>query len=180
MNIHNQEGEDLSPPTPTPVLYLDLDGTVRWGLEELGRFVNQVEDVHVFPEVPKILLVYKSLGWRVVGISNQGGIALGHMTHEQCQATVNETNRQCDNLFDLILFCPHAPRSSCLCRKPRTGMILQAESDLSQQYNESYPRDMAGFVGDREDDRGCAKAGGLPFMDAARWRDGGWRKWVQE
>jgi D-glycero-D-manno-heptose 1,7-bisphosphate phosphatase len=40
---------------PTPVLYLDLDGTVRKGYDELGRFVNTKEDVEVFPEVPAIL-----------------------------------------------------------------------------------------------------------------------------
>jgi D-glycero-D-manno-heptose 1,7-bisphosphate phosphatase len=176
MNIHDEEP---APQTPTPVLYLDLDGTVRWGLEELGRFVNSVGDVRVFAGVPGILRIYKGLGWRIVGISNQGGVALGHMTHEQCQATIDETDRQCDNLFDLILFCPHAPRAGCLCRKPRAGMILQAEYDLSTRYAESYPRDMAGFVGDREDDRGCAEAAGLPFMNAARWRAGGWKQWIQ-
>ena len=33
-----------------PVLYLDMDGTVRKGKDELGRFVNGPEDVEVFPE----------------------------------------------------------------------------------------------------------------------------------
>jgi len=40
-----------------PVLYLDLDGTVRHGKTELGRFVNHASDVVVFPEVRRI--------WRV-------------------------------------------------------------------------------------------------------------------
>jgi hypothetical protein len=35
-----------------PVLYLDLDGTVRKGKDELGRFVNGPDDVELFPEVP--------------------------------------------------------------------------------------------------------------------------------
>jgi hypothetical protein len=29
---------------PTPVLYLDLDGTVRKGYDELGKFVNSAAD----------------------------------------------------------------------------------------------------------------------------------------
>jgi len=37
-----------------PVLYLDLDGTVRHGKTELGRFVNHASDVVVFPEVRRI------------------------------------------------------------------------------------------------------------------------------
>ncbi len=34
----------------TPLLAVDLDGTVRHGKAELGRFVNGPDDVVVFPE----------------------------------------------------------------------------------------------------------------------------------
>lgn len=39
-----------------PVLYLDLDGTVRQGKDDgLGRFVNGPEDVIVFPEAVEMM-----------------------------------------------------------------------------------------------------------------------------
>lgn len=38
-----------------PVLYLDLDGTVRHGHDELGRFVNGPDDVVVFPEATAMM-----------------------------------------------------------------------------------------------------------------------------
>jgi D-glycero-D-manno-heptose 1,7-bisphosphate phosphatase len=42
-----------------PVLYLDLDGTVRQGKDDtLGRFVNGPEDVVVFPEAVQAPLVH--------------------------------------------------------------------------------------------------------------------------
>lgn len=56
----------------TPILYLDIDGTVRKRFDELGKFVNKASDVVVFPEVPALLSKYKEAGWRIVGISNHG------------------------------------------------------------------------------------------------------------
>lgn len=41
--------------TPTPVLWLDLDGTVRHGKDELGHFVNNAADVVVFPEAVQMM-----------------------------------------------------------------------------------------------------------------------------
>ena len=35
----------------TPILCLDLDGTVRKGYDEIGKFVNKKEDVYIFSGV---------------------------------------------------------------------------------------------------------------------------------
>jgi D-glycero-D-manno-heptose 1,7-bisphosphate phosphatase len=60
-----------------PVLYLDLDGTVRHGKDELGRFVNGPEDVVVFPEAVERMRKWKQGGGRIIGVSNQGAWRLG-------------------------------------------------------------------------------------------------------
>jgi D-glycero-D-manno-heptose 1,7-bisphosphate phosphatase len=165
----------------TPVLYLDLDDTVRMGKATLGRFVNKAEDVRVFPEVPDILAEYKHAGWRVVAISNQGGVALGILSMEDCAASMLETQRQCEGAFDQICFCTHHPDAIdpeyaiCWCRKPRIGLILTAANSLTQKFNEYYPPHLALFVGDRPEDAECAANAGIRFMDAAEWRGGGWR-----
>jgi D-glycero-D-manno-heptose 1,7-bisphosphate phosphatase len=165
----------------TPVLYVDLDETVRMGKATLGRFVNRAEDVQVFPEVPAILAEYKRAGWRVVAISNQGGVALGILSMEDCAASMLETQRQCNGLFDQMCFCTHHPEAAdpeyaiCWCRKPRIGLILTAANSLVQKFNEYYPPHLALFVGDRPEDSECAANAGIKFMDAAEWRAGGWR-----
>src|SRR4051812_12065367 len=110
-----------------PILYLDIDGTVRWGKDELGRFVNEPKDVVIFDGVRELLWGYKKLGWRIVGVSNQGGIALGHMTMETCAKTMVETQELTGNAFDKIAWCSHHPDAKdpemaiCWCRKPRPG-----------------------------------------------------------
>ena len=160
------------------VLYTDIDGTIRWGKDELGRFVNGPEDVRVFDEVPKLLHDYKRLGWRIVGITNQGGIALGHMDTQTCIEALDETQRQTGNMFDKIVFCPHHPQADdaymaiCWCRKPKAGLVIEAAMSLSIMNYEIYPPHMGIFVGDRPEDEQCAQAAGLTFWEAEEWRKG--------
>jgi len=161
-----------------PVLYLDIDGTVRWGKDELGRFVNEPEDVRVFDEVPGLLSQYKALGWRIVGISNQGGIALGYMDVDTCARAMMETQKQSGNAFDKIAWCSHHPDAKdpemavCWCRKPKAGLIIETALDLAQKHDEIYPPHMGLFVGDMESDMLCAENAGLRFMHAINWREG--------
>ena len=161
-----------------PVLYLDIDGTVRYGKDELGRFVNTADDVRVFDEVPDLLEAYKSLGWRIVGVSNQGGIALGYMQMNDCVAAMQETYRQCRNAFDKIGWCSHHPDAEnpemavCWCRKPKAGLVIELALSMADKYQEIYPPHLGLFVGDRPEDALCAEAAGLRFMEAAAWREG--------
>lgn len=162
-----------------PVLYLDIDGTVRWGKDELGRFVNTAEDVRVFDGVRDLLWRYKKLGWRIVGVSNQGGIALGHMSMETCAQAMMETHRQTRQAFDKIAWCSHHPAAKdpemavCWCRKPRAGLVIETALWLADMHKgEIYPPHMGLFVGDRPEDAACAENAGLPFMAADVWRSG--------
>lgn len=169
----------------TPVLYLDLDDTVRKGKDTLGRFVNNASDVEVFPEVPAILAEYKRNGWRIVAISNQGGVALGILSIEDCVKAMIETQRQCKEAFDKITFCTHHPDAPdpeyavCWCRKPRIGLILEAAHDLASKFNEYYPPHLALFVGDRIEDQECAENAGIKFMWAEMWRADGWQETLE-
>jgi D-glycero-D-manno-heptose 1,7-bisphosphate phosphatase len=162
-----------------PVLYCDLDGTVRKGKDELGRFVNRPEDVELFDGVAALLWGYKRLGWRIVGVSNQGGIALGHLTLLDCKAAMIETQRQARGAFDKIAWCSHYPGENvipemaiCWCRKPRPGLIIETALSMVNQFNEIYPPHLALMVGDRPEDEGCAENAGIRFLDAAEWRKG--------
>jgi D-glycero-D-manno-heptose 1,7-bisphosphate phosphatase len=164
--------------TPKPVLWLDLDGTVRHGFDELGRFVNTAADVKVFDGVRELLSEYKRLGWRIVAISNQGGIALGHMSKEDCAGAMIETYGQSGEAFDKIAWCSHHPLAKdpewavCWCRKPRIGLLVESGIDLARQHGEYYPPHLGLFVGDRAEDEECAANAGLRFMHATEWRTG--------
>lgn len=161
-----------------PVLYCDIDGTIRWGKDELGRFVNTVEDVRVFDGVADLLWGYKKLGWRIIGVSNQGGIALGHMTTADCVKAMAETQVQTNFAFDKLVWCSHHPDAKdpemavCWCRKPKAGLVIEAALALAEKTRELYPPHLGLFVGDRFEDNECAKNAGLQFMNARDWRLG--------
>lgn len=161
------------------LLVLDLDGTVRHGFDELGRFVNGPDDVIIFPEAVEQMKKWKDKGGRIIAISNQGGIALGYLTLEICLETMKKTDTLTHFLFDEIVICRHHPHAvdpeyaNCWCRKPSPGMLIEAAIKLAGIYNEYYPPYMGLFVGDRKEDQECAKLAGFPFMWANEWREAG-------
>lgn len=169
------------PPDSVPVLYVDIDGTVREGKDDaLGRFVNTAADVRVFPEAVEMMLRWRSdIGGRVVGISNQGGIALGLATYDGVAEAMAETRAQAGGLIHTVSMCPHHPDAAdprqawCWCRKPSPGAVVKAAERLRQMADlrgESYPPSLGLFVGDRAEDAACAKNAGLRFMPADKWR----------
>lgn len=172
-----------------PLLVLDIDGTVRQGKDDaLGRFVNTYKDVVVFPEAVQRMAAWRARGGRIIGVSNQGGIALGHLTLQDCMAAMGETHLQCGKMFDKIAFCQHHPEAKdpeyavCWCRKPAPGLVLEAALDLARYTGEMYPPHMALFVGDRPEDQECAARINMPFMWAKDWREKGygWQRMAAE
>jgi D-glycero-D-manno-heptose 1,7-bisphosphate phosphatase len=161
-----------------PVLYLDLDGTVREGKDDaLGRFVNGPADVRVFPEAVVMMRRWKDGGGRIVAITNQGGVALGLMSMADMLAGLRETDRQCGGLFDTMSFCIHHPDAAdpkdarCWCRKPSAGAVAVATTSLWQRFSgERYWPHMSLFVGDRPEDQACAANSSIDFQWAAEWR----------
>lgn len=161
----------------TPLLVLDLDGTVRQGKDDaLGRFVNGPEDVIVFPEAVVLMRRWKNRGGRIIAVSNQGGVALGHLTLQKCADAMMETQKQCNGMFDKISFCMHHPDAKdremarCWCRKPSPGLLIETALELAKTHHEFYPPYIGLFVGDRPEDEECAKLAGFPFMWAKDWR----------
>lgn len=161
----------------TRVLFLDLDGTVRHGRAELGRFVNTPDDVVVFPDAVDRMREWSAAGGRIVGVSNQGGIALGYLDHEDCRAAMERTMALAENLFDVIIWCEHHPAADdpemaeCFGRKPAPGLVFEGLSRLIDEHaDEYYPPNLALMVGDRSEDSQCAARAGIEFMHAEIWR----------
>lgn len=167
------------PRSATSLLFADLDGTIRQGKDDLGRFVHGPEDVVIYPEAAKRLFTFRESGWRVAGVTNQGGIALGYASAYLIDSANEMTNLKTDGMFDLIETCPHHPDAEdpemrhCFCRKPRIGMLVQAVAKLRAIHpGEFYPPELMLFVGDRPEDEACAQAAGIRFQWAKDWRDG--------
>lgn len=169
-----------------PLLVLDVDGTIRHGKDELGRFVNGPGDVVVFPDAAARIAEAYAAGWTVIAISNQGGIGDGHVTRRAVAEAMAETLVQVHQLAppvgragarDLITdlsWCPDPTDAGCWCRKPAPGLVLGAIGRLAARYpTADYQPTTTIVVGDRPEDCKLAQNLRCQFMDAAAWRAGG-------
>jgi D-glycero-D-manno-heptose 1,7-bisphosphate phosphatase len=123
----------------------------------------------VFPEARELIRAWRRRG-RVVGVTNQGGVGLGHMDATDCWAALVETHRQADCGFDVMAACFHTPDTGCSCRKPKPGLVLDAIAHLMGKFDEYYPTDLGLMVGDMTSDETLAENTGYPFMGAVAWR----------
>ena len=113
--------------------FLDRDGTVNRKAPE-GDYVKSWEEFHFLPGAKEAIILLNEAGIRVVLITNQRGIALGRMSEEELE----EINRRmlaelsCEGAqVAAVYHCPH-DTGTCDCRKPATGMLLQAQRDLPE------------------------------------------------
>jgi histidinol-phosphate phosphatase family protein len=111
------------------------------------------EAVREFPGARQAVARAKAAGLKVGVVTNQSGIGLGRLTHEQVQAV----NARVDELlgpFDTWQYCPHAPVDECSCRKPAPGMVLRAADQLG------VAAEQIAVIGDTVMDVGAAEAAG--------------------
>ncbi len=138
---------------------LDRDGV----LNRKPLRANYVRGWHEFEWLPGALDALQLLrvaGYRVVVISNQAGIARGAMSEADLatihRAMIEETGAA-GGKIDKIYYCPHDWGAGCECRKPRPGMLFQAQRDLHLDLSRTY------FLGDDERDAEAADRAGCLF-----------------
>jgi D-glycero-D-manno-heptose 1,7-bisphosphate phosphatase len=118
------------------IVFLDRDGTIN---EEVN-YLYKPEDLVILPGVPEALRELKEAGYLLILITNQAGIARGYYTEEDCirlNLVLDTELKRAGAGLDAVYYCPHHPEHGigkyklhCHCRKPETGLLLQAEADL--------------------------------------------------
>src|SRR5579859_81338 len=133
-----------------------------------------VSQFRLLPRVPKAIKLLKDLGLRIAVVSNQPGIAKGHLspkifkTFEQMMLTkIQEGGGQVDRIY----YCLHHPeaklakfRQRCRCRKPETGLLEQAAADLGVSLRECY------MVGDGIPDLLAGSRAGCRTIFVGSWK----------
>lgn len=128
----------------TPAVFLDRDGT----LIHDAHYLADPAGVEVIPGVPEAIRLLASLGFRLVVVTNQSGLARGLITPGQYRAVAAQVDRALDASgvsVDLTLLCPHHPDYSgpCTCRKPGIGMHRDASRRLRIDLARSW------YIGDK-------------------------------
>lgn len=112
-------------------VFLDRDGVINRKAPE-GQYIVCWSDVEILPGVEEAIAALNRSGRRVMVVSNQRGIALGLYTAADVDAIHSKLQEHLAGSgahVDAFYFCPH-DEGECDCRKPGTGMFLQAFRDF--------------------------------------------------
>jgi len=152
---------------PNKAIFLDRDGVINFKLPE-NRYVADKSEFTLIPGVPEALSILKELGFLLVVITNQRGIARGFMTEEDL-ATVHVSmvsQLQAQGVaIDGIYYCPHDESEGCACRKPEPGMVLAASKDLGIDLSHSF------MVGDSPSDVAAGRRAGARTVRISTEKD---------
>ncbi|AFJ48225.1 D-glycero-beta-D-manno-heptose 1,7-bisphosphate 7-phosphatase [Shimwellia blattae] len=135
-----------------PAIFLDRDGTINVD----HGYVHEIDNFEFIDGVIDAMKELKAMGFALVVVTNQSGLARGIFTEEQFEHLTEWMDWSLadrDVELDGIYYCPHHPegsvaefRQECDCRKPQPGMLLSAQRFLHIDMAASY------MVGDKLED----------------------------
>ena len=143
-----------------PAIFFDRDGTLSY---EVG-YVNHLSRFRLLPYAVDAVRLVNSSGRLAILVTNQAGVARGYfpeslipVVHGHVRSAMEAGGAHLDGIY----VCVHHPsvgappyRQDCDCRKPRPGLLRQAEKDLGADLARSW------VIGDRHGDLAVAWAAG--------------------
>jgi len=145
-------------------VFLDRDGTVNVAPPP-GEYILNREQFRLLPGIIDWIRIFNRLGFLVVIVTNQRGIARGLMSQEDLAEIHRQMMLEIERgggRIDEILCCPHE-EGVCACRKPQPGLVLDAQARWDIDLASSV------LIGDAETDRELAARCGMGFIQV---RDG--------
>ena len=146
--------------TPRRFVLLDRDGTIN---EEVG-YLDHPDDLTLIHGSAVAIRGLREQGLGIVVVTNQAQIGRGLLTEERLTAIHDHLMALLaaeGASVDAILHCPHAPEHGCECRKPGTGMALEAAARFGFDPSRSF------VVGDHAGDVGMGRAVGATHLPRA-------------
>lgn len=117
-------------------VFLDKDGTL---IVDVPYNVDPAR-IELYPDAGPALNQLQNLGFKLIVISNQAGVARGYFAETALHAVVTTLREQFGAYgvqLDGFYYCPHHPGGSvaayaveCACRKPLPGLIQRAAEEL--------------------------------------------------
>lgn len=139
------------------VVFLDRDGTIN-RLAPPGKTIDKWDDFEFLPGALEALKKLTEKGHEIYLITNQPGIGKGNVTEKQVkeihEKMIDEIEKN-GGKIRAIYHCPHAKNGECDCRKPKAGMIFQAQRDNNIDLSKAL------FIGDDERDVEAGQEAGV-------------------
>ncbi len=127
-------------------IFFDRDGVLN---KERKDYVKTVDELEIFENIGKIIRRLKNGGFKIVVITNQSAINRNLTNdknileiHDAIQKFLKNYNTSIDRFY----YCPHTPNENCDCRKPKSGLLIKAASDMDIDLKSSW------MIGDNDSD----------------------------
>lgn len=146
-----------------PAVFLDRDNTLIANDGDLGDPTR----VTLIDGVAKGLRALREAGYRLIVVTNQGGVARGKYTEADVDAVnqriagLVDEHAGASGLIDRFYYCPYHPEATVAeyrrehpWRKPNPGMLVQAARDLDLDLERSW------LIGDQMRDIQAGHAAG--------------------
>ncbi len=164
-DIRNGKVQSRNLRQPQRAVFLDRDGTLNMH----RGFLRDASRLELIPGVAEAVRKINKSGYLAIVVTNQPVIARGECTWEELQeihARMEAELGKAGAFLDGIYVCPHHPdkgfegeRSEykivCSCRKPQTGLFLQAAEDFHIDLSQSV------MIGDSDNDVEAGRRAGL-------------------
>lgn len=115
-------------------VFLDRDGTINCRAPK-ACYIETPEQFVWLKGAKEAIRLLKASGYKVVLVSNQPGIARGNLSEDMLERIhakmQDELEHETGYRIDAIYYCPHNWEEGCDCRKPKPGMLYQAQKDYS-------------------------------------------------
>ncbi len=125
-------------------IFLDCDGTL---IEDHG-YINHPDQVMLLAGVTDALVELRAMGYKLIVVSNQSGVARGIVTEKvlaQIHSRLKKLLAEKNTSLDRIYYCPYHPdgvvekyRKESDDRKPAPGMLLTAADKMNIDLNQSW------------------------------------------
>jgi D-glycero-D-manno-heptose 1,7-bisphosphate phosphatase len=128
-------------------LFLDRDGVVN--KEKI--YLYKIEDFEFINGVIDVCRHFQGIGYLIVIITNQAGIAKGKYTENDYNILTKWMIKEFEKegvFISKVYYCPHHPdvNGICGCRKPKPKMIFNAQKEFNIDLTQSI------LVGDKNSD----------------------------
>ena len=143
---------------------VDFDGTLRECVGGNGKYPTHESHIRVLPNRAAVLQRYKEQGYRILGATNQSGVAKGDLSETDVRRLIAHTigalaMEQGKTPFIDTAFCPHqAAPPVCFCRKPNVGM------GVALIHHHKLDRKQCIYVGDATTDKTFARRCGFQYV----------------
>ena len=139
---------------PIKTIFLDRDGVINKDI----NYLHKIDDFEFIDGIFDVFLYFQNLGYKIIIITNQSGISRGYYTESDYQKLTQWMLEQFQyknvNILD-VFHCPHGPDSTCDCRKPKPGMLIEAKTTHNIDMEKSW------MIGDKERDIRAANDAGI-------------------